>query len=84
MTVFKSTQEKRYWLYVILVLITLIFTLVFSQPLFERLFENQDVQAAIFLMVMFLIIIDGTLWPYAMVETRFVCFGHYSINWIFR
>jgi VanZ family protein len=54
MPLFTSAREKRLWLYALIVLLTIISTLIFGQPL-VRLFANQDVRAAIFLLVIAII-----------------------------
>jgi len=54
MPLFKSSREKRLWLYTFMVLVAIISSLVFGQPLVEVL-GNQDIQAAIFLLGMILI-----------------------------
>lgn len=54
MPLFTSAREKRLWLYAFIVLLTIISTLIFGQPLVEVL-GNQDIRAAIFLIVMMLV-----------------------------
>lgn len=54
MSLFKSSREKRLWLYVGLVLMAIFSTLVFGYPLLE-IFGNQNIQAAIFMLGMLLI-----------------------------
>ena len=54
MPLFTSPREKRLWFYAILVLIAILSTLVFGQPL-VRILDNQDIQAAIFMIGMALI-----------------------------
>ena len=54
MPLFTSPREKRLWQYVLLVLVAILATLFFGSPLL-KMFENQDVQAAIFLLGMALI-----------------------------
>ena len=48
MSLFTSTQEKRFWLLALLVAITILSTLFIGQPL-RRLLSSQDLQAVIFL-----------------------------------
>lgn len=48
MSLFSSTQEKRFWLLALLVAITILSTLFIGQPL-RRLLSSQDLQAVIFL-----------------------------------
>ena len=53
MPLFKSSQEKRYWLFASLVLIAILSTLTLGQPL-QRLLIDQNIQAAIFMLGMLL------------------------------
>ncbi|NRB46387.1 MAG: VanZ family protein [Saprospiraceae bacterium] len=48
MSLFTSTQEKRFWLLALLVATTILSTLFIGQPL-RRLLSSQDLQAVIFL-----------------------------------
>jgi len=54
MTLFKSSREKRLWLWALAVLVTIFSTLFVGQPLI-KLFSDQNVRAVIFLLVMILI-----------------------------
>lgn len=51
MTVFKSSKEKRRWLYVLVVVLAIYATLFIGQPL-QLLLQDQNIQAALFLVGM--------------------------------
>lgn len=53
MPLFKSSQEKRYWLFAALVLIAILSTLTLGRPL-QKLLLDQNTQAGIFMLGMFL------------------------------
>ena len=53
MSFFKSSREKRLWLYVVMVIIAILSTLAFGRPLQEML-KDQNMQAVIFLTGMIL------------------------------
>lgn len=53
---FTSVREKKMWFYAFLTFATIMLTLVLGQPLIN-LFENQDVQAIIFVMAMLLVLV---------------------------
>ncbi len=54
MDLFKSPREKRFWIYALFVLIAIFSTLVFGRPLL-RILGNQNIQAVIFMLGMFLV-----------------------------
>jgi cation transport ATPase len=54
MSNFKSSKEKRLWFWASMVMVLIFSTLFLGQPLAE-LFNDQNVRAAVFLVVMFLI-----------------------------
>ena len=54
MSLFKSSREKRYWLYALAVVLVIYSTLIVGNPL-ESIMRNQDVQAGFFFLVMGLI-----------------------------
>lgn len=54
MPLFTSSREKQFWLWALAVLAAIFSTLFLGQPLAE-LFGDQNIQAAIFLLVMFLV-----------------------------
>lgn len=54
MAFFKSTKEKRHWLYVLIVWATILSSLIFGYPLL-KLLGNQNMQALIFIICMALI-----------------------------
>lgn len=53
MSLFTSPKEKKLWLYVLIILVAILSTLVFGQPL-QKIFQDQNVQAVIFLSGMIL------------------------------
>lgn len=53
MPLFKSSQEKRYWLFATLVLIAILSTLTLGRPL-QLLLLDQNIQAGIFMLGFFL------------------------------
>ena len=54
MPLFSSSKEKHLWIWAIVVFAAIYSTLFIGQPL-TTLFSNQDVQAAIFVLVMILV-----------------------------
>ena len=55
MSFFTSPREKRLWLYALVVLFIILLTLFVGRPFLE-LFESQDVQAALFMMGLLLVV----------------------------
>ena len=54
MSIFTSAREKRYWILAALVMVTIFSTLFSGNPLLE-LFRSQNIQAVMFLVVMFFV-----------------------------
>ena len=54
MQLFTTPLEKRFWIYSLIVTATIYSTLIFGEPLL-KLFADQNIRAAIFLFVIFLI-----------------------------
>ena len=53
MPIFRSSREKRLWLYAIIVLVAIISTLALGRP-FQKMLRDQNVQAVFFLIGMLL------------------------------
>jgi hypothetical protein len=54
MALFKTSREKRFWLYAFIVVVAIYSTLIFGKPL-ENILRHQGVQAGFFFFVMALI-----------------------------
>ena len=54
MALFKTSREKRLWIYVLMVLVAIFSTLVLGRPLL-RILGNQNVQGAVFVLAMILV-----------------------------